>query len=63
VKKAPTAADLFGKGEDYWLDFPGDPLDAGCSYEELLAYLCDASAALLTTELTTRVLCVDQHKL
>jgi hypothetical protein len=29
VKKAPTAADLYGKGEDYWLDFPGDPLDAG----------------------------------
>jgi hypothetical protein len=34
VKKAPTAADLYGKGEDYWLDFPGDPLHAGCSYEE-----------------------------
>ena len=34
VKKAPTAADLYGKGEEYWLDFPGDPLDAGCSYEE-----------------------------
>lgn len=34
VKKAPTAADLYGKGEDYWLDFPGSPLDAGCSYEQ-----------------------------
>jgi hypothetical protein len=34
VKKAPTAADLYGKGDGYWLDFPGDPLDAGCTYEQ-----------------------------
>ncbi len=34
AKQAPTAADLYGKGEGYWLDFPGDPLDAGCSYEQ-----------------------------
>jgi hypothetical protein len=34
VKSAPTAADLYGKGDGYWLDFPGDPLDAGCSYEK-----------------------------
>ena len=34
VKSAPTAADLYGKGEGYWLDFPGDPLHAGCSYEQ-----------------------------
>jgi hypothetical protein len=34
VKQAPTAADLYGKGDGYRLDFPGDPLDAGCSYEQ-----------------------------
>jgi hypothetical protein len=34
VKSAPTAADLYGKDEGYWLDFPGDPLDPGCSYEQ-----------------------------
>ena len=34
AKEAPTAADLYGKDEGYWLDFPGDPLDAGCSYEQ-----------------------------
>ena len=34
VKSAPAAADLYGKGDGYWLDFPGDPLHAGCSYEE-----------------------------
>ena len=34
VKSAPTAADLYGKGDGYWLDFPGDPLHSGCTYEE-----------------------------
>ena len=34
VQKAPTASDLYGKGEGYWLDFPGNPLDPGCSYEQ-----------------------------
>jgi hypothetical protein len=34
VKHAPTGGDLFGKGDEYWLDFPGNPLDAGCSYEQ-----------------------------
>ena len=34
VKNAPTAADLYGKDGDYWLDFPGDPLHAGCGYEQ-----------------------------
>ena len=31
---APTAADLFGRGEDTYLDLPGEPLDPGCSYEQ-----------------------------
>ena len=34
MKNAPTAADLYGKDGDYWLDFPGDPLEAGCTYEQ-----------------------------
>jgi hypothetical protein len=33
VKSAPTAADLFGLGEGYYLDFPGNPLRPGCGYE------------------------------
>jgi len=32
VKIAPTAKDLVNRYE-YHLDFPGDPLDAGCTYE------------------------------
>ncbi len=34
VKSAPTAADLFGLGEGYYLDFPGNPLRPGCGYEK-----------------------------
>ena len=34
VTKAPTAADLWGPGENYNLDLPGDPLNPGCGYEE-----------------------------
>jgi len=33
VKQAPTAADLAGKGEGYYLDIPGEPLSPGCDYE------------------------------
>lgn len=29
----PTAADLAGKGEGWYLDLPGNPLDPGCDYE------------------------------
>lgn len=34
VKRAPTAADLAGRGPDHWLDLPGNPLRPGCSYEQ-----------------------------
>jgi hypothetical protein len=33
VKRAPTSHDLWGLGPDYYLDFPGDPLNPGCGYE------------------------------
>ena len=32
VATAPTAVELFGKGEGYFLDFPGNPLRPGCTY-------------------------------
>jgi hypothetical protein len=34
VETAPTAADLHGKGDGYFLDFPGNPLRPACTYEE-----------------------------
>jgi hypothetical protein len=33
VKGAPTAADLWGRGTDYYLDLPGNPLKPGCGFE------------------------------
>jgi hypothetical protein len=30
IKKAPTAADVAGLGDDYYLDLPGDPLNVKC---------------------------------
>jgi hypothetical protein len=44
AKQAPTAADLNGKGDGYWLDFPGDPLDAGCSYEQWFNRIAEGKA-------------------
>ena len=34
VKRAPTVADLAGKDETYYLDLPGNPRSAGCTYEQ-----------------------------
>src|SRR5690349_148760 len=33
VKRAPTSADLWGLGQGYHIDLPGDPLKPGCGYE------------------------------
>lgn len=33
VKVAPTAADIAGKGDGFYLDYPGSPLTPGCDYE------------------------------
>ncbi len=33
IRTAPTAADLYGRGDRTYLDFPGSPLDPGCRYE------------------------------
>ena len=43
VKVAPTAADLARGLFDYHLDFPGDALRPGCTYEEWEARLAAAS--------------------
>jgi hypothetical protein len=33
VKRAPTSRDLWGSGPEYYLDFPGNPLNPGCGFE------------------------------
>jgi hypothetical protein len=34
IRTAPTAADLYGRDDQTYLDFPGSPLDPGCRYEQ-----------------------------
>ena len=34
VRRAPTASDLFGRGDGFFLDFNGLSLDPGCVYEQ-----------------------------
>jgi hypothetical protein len=49
VKYGPTAADIAGLGDDYYLDLPGDPLDAGCDYAKDYAQLkADGKAPPIT---------------
>ena len=41
----PTAADLVGKGEGWYLDYPGNPLDPGCTYDQWFRTASDGGAA------------------
>jgi hypothetical protein len=34
VKRGPTAADLWGLPDGYYIDLPGDPINPGCGYEQ-----------------------------
>ncbi len=34
IRSAPTAADLYGRDDQTYLNFPGSPLDPGCRYEQ-----------------------------
>jgi len=43
VKIAPSARDLTGGLVDYHLDFPGDPLNPGCTYEHWARQVTDGS--------------------
>jgi hypothetical protein len=45
IKRAPTVTDLAGRGSGYYLDLPGDPLEAGCKYATDFANLHKAGKA------------------
>jgi len=47
VKQAPTAADLAGKGEGYYLDLPGEPLNPKCDYDTWFRSLPEAQQPTL----------------
>ncbi len=42
VKRAPTAADLAGRGPNYYLDLPGNPVDPNCTYAKAFQALRSA---------------------
>jgi hypothetical protein len=50
---APTAADLAGKGEGWYLDLPGNPLDPGCDYERWFDQASAGSAPTLYARTAT----------
>ena len=52
VKIAPEAADLHNRYE-YHLDFPGDPLDAGCDYEKWARRLTKSSQPTVYAHVAT----------
>ena len=54
VKDAPTAAEIAGLGDDYYLDLPGDPLSAGCTYGQALLIPKWPSAARFSTSTLAR---------
>src|SRR5665809_37349 len=45
VETGPTAADVAGLGERYYLDVPGDPLEPECEYAEDFAEIKEAGDA------------------
>src|SRR3954453_10927462 len=53
VKQAPTGPDLFGLGEGYYLDYPGDPLNPGCGYEKDFQSWSDGRKSLVYAHVAT----------
>lgn len=49
VRRAPTAADVAGLGEDYYLDLPGKVLDDTCVYARDFAKLKEEGKAPVIT--------------
>ena len=50
---APTSADLAGKGEGWYLDLPGNPLDPGCSYEKWFHSVASGAPSTVYARVTT----------
>jgi hypothetical protein len=49
IARAPTAADLAGRGPGYYLDLPGDPLSPGCKFAKDFRALREAGKAPAVT--------------
>ena len=53
ITTAPSAADLAGKGEGYYLDYPGEPLAPNCDYETWFRSTGAASSPTLYAHVAT----------
>jgi hypothetical protein len=53
VGTAPTAADLYRRGDDYFLNFPGNPLRPGCRYETDGKRFAEGQPSLAYAHITT----------
>jgi hypothetical protein len=60
VKMGPTAQDLAGKDETYYLDFPGSPRRPGCTYETSFKQYAAAMNAQPTTYV--HIVIDDEHE-
>ncbi len=49
VERAPTAADIAGRGQGWHLDLPGNPLEPGCTYARDFAAIEEAGEAPVIT--------------
>jgi hypothetical protein len=50
---APTAADLAGKGDGWYLDQPGNPLSPGCDYERQFTTIASGTPASVYSRVAT----------
>jgi hypothetical protein len=52
--EAPTARDLYRKDSKYFLDFPGNPLKPGCSYERWFREISKGKPATVYAHIATQ---------
>jgi hypothetical protein len=50
---SPGSADLAGRGEGWYLDLPGNPLEPGCDYEQWFRGMADEHPATLYARIAT----------
>jgi VPS62-like protein len=52
--QAPAARDLYGKDSEFFLDFPGNPLKPGCSYERWFRKIAEGKPATVYAHIATQ---------
>lgn len=52
--QAPTVRDLYGKDSGYFLDFPGNPLKPGCSYERWFRKISEGKPSTVYAHVATQ---------